>query len=483
MPTIQHGVYIQEEASALVMPIVADSGIPVIVGTAPINQLDDPNSAVNVPILATNAIEAMERLGYNTGFSEFTCCQLMYVTANVYQVSPCIYINVLDPSDHKAPLTAQTVTVSDLQAVVQVRGILRAGLIVVAGDTTLTENTDYTTSFSTEGYLEINLVATGAGASATTLTVSGYKLDTSLVTYEDIIGAYNVNTGAETGLQLVRQVYPKLGMIPGTLIAPGYSHIPAVGVALAAKAAQINGCFKAIAMVDLDTSQAVKYTDVKTVKENSGFTSNFGVCLWPYDKLGDYVFPKSVTWAALMNYVDAQHGNVPSRSPSNKLNQMTGQCLASGAEVLLDQEQANVVNSYGVCTALNINGWRTWGNYMECYPANNDPKDAWIPIRRMFNWQGNTFILTYFSRVDDPMNRRLIDTIIDSENIRCAAYAPDHWAGATIEYLADDNPETDIISGKITFRQHIAPYTPAQAIINILNYDIDTLAGALRGEG
>jgi hypothetical protein len=158
------------------------------------------------------------------------------------------------------------VTVSDLQAVVQVRGILRAGLIVVAGDATLTENTDYTTSFSTEGYLEINLVATGAGASATTLSVSGYKLDTSLVTYEDIIGAYNVNTGAETGPQLVRQVYPKLGMIPGTLIAPGYSHIPAVGVALAAKAAQINGCFKAIAMVDLDTSQAVKYTDVKTVK-------------------------------------------------------------------------------------------------------------------------------------------------------------------------------------------------------------------------
>jgi hypothetical protein len=91
-------------------------------------------------------------------------------------------------------------------------------------------------------------------------------------------------------------------------------------------------------------------------------------------------------------------------------------------------------------------------------------------------------ILTYFSRVDDPMNRRLIDAIIDSENIRCAAYAPDHWAGAWIEYTAHDNPTTDILAGKITFRQHIAPYTPAQAIINILNYDIDTLTAVLRGE-
>ena len=484
MPTIQHGIYIQEEATTLVTPIVADAGIPVIIGLAPVNQLDDPSSAVNVPILANSAIEAMEELGYNTDFSHFTCCQLMYVTANVYQVSPCVYINVLDPARHTTAVTAQTIAVSELQATLDVVGMLPSTVVVKKdAETTLVKNTDYTLAFTTSGALEINLTATGAGAAATSLIVSGTKLDPSKVTYEDIIGAYDVNTGKETGMQVVRQVYPKLGVIPGTLIAPGYSHIPAVGVALAAKAAQINGSFKAIAMVDLDTTLAVKYTDVKNVKENSGFTSNYGVCLWPYDKLGDYVFPKSVTWAALMSYNDANNGNIPSRSPSNKLNQMTGQCLASGAEVVLDQDQANTVNSYGVCTALNINGWRTFGNYMECYPANNDAKDMWIPVRRMFNWQGNTFLLTYFSRVDDPMNRRLIDAIIDSENIRCAAYAPDHWAGATIEYLADDNPTTDILAGKITFRQHIAPYTPAQTIINILNYDIDTLTTVLNGEG
>lgn len=482
MPTIQHGIYIQEEATALVTPIVADAGIPVIVGLAPVNQLDDPASKVNVPILANSAIEAMEELGYNTDFEHFTCCQLMYVTGNVYQVAPCVYINVLDPARHTSAITAQTVAVSELQAEVPIKGILPATVVVKKGETTLVKDTDYTLSFAASGNLYISLVTTGSGADATSLLVTGTKLDPSKVTYEDIIGAYDVNTGKETGMQVIRQVYPKLGVIPGTLIAPGYSHIPAVGVALAAKAAQINGCFKAVAMVDLDTTLAVKYTDTKVVKENSGFTSNYGICLWPYDKLGDYVFPKSVIWAALMSYADANNGNIPSRSPSNKLNQMTGQCLASGAEVVLDQEQANILNSYGICTAININGWRTWGNYMECYPANNDAKDMWIPVRRMFNWQANTFILTYFSRVDDPMNRRLIDAIIDSENIRCAAYAPDHWAGAWIEYTAHDNPTTDILAGKITFRQHIAPYTPAQAIINILNYDIDTLTAVLRGE-
>lgn len=81
------------------------------------------------------------------------------------------------------------------------------------------------------------------------------------------------------------------------------------------------------------------------------------------------------------------------------------------------------------------------------------------------------------------MNPRLVESIVDSENIRCAAFAPDKWAGASIEYLPEDNPTTDILAGKMTFRQHIAPYTPAQEITNILNYDTEMLASALTGGG
>ena len=101
----------------------------------------------------------------------------------------------------------------------------------------------------------------------------------------------------------------------------------------------------------------------------------------------------------------------------------------------------------------------------------------------MFNWHGNNFIQTYFEKVDDPMNHVLIESIIDSENIRCAAYAPDKWAGAEMQYLASDNPITDTLAGKITFRQRIAPYTPTQEIDNILSYDTDMLKNALSGGG
>lgn len=122
-----------------------------------------------------------------------------------------------------------------------------------------------------------------------------------------------------------------------------------------------------------------------------------------------------------------------------------------------------------------------WGNYTGAYPASSDAKDIWFAVRRMFSWQGNNFIQTYFDEVDDPMNNVLVQSVVDSENIRCSAYAPKYWAGASIEYKSDDNPKTAILAGTMKFRQHIAPYTPAQEIVDIIDYDTDTLAAAVGG--
>ena len=486
----KHGIYIYEEGTALTVPITGSSGVQVVIGTAPVNLVDNPSEVVNTPVLANSAAEAMEKLGFSDDFANYTLCKTMYATSNIYNVGPVVYINVLDPSTHKTALSEATVTVADKQATVKTKGILKAGLVVKvpgsggADPTTLTIDTDYTLSFDNDGYLVVTLVTGGAGASATSLLVSGYKLNPSAITASDIIGSYNASTGEETGMEVIRQVYPKLGIVPGLLLAPGWSHISTVGIALSAKAANINGCFKAMALLDLDTgvsAGARKYTDCKTVKENSGFGSEFSYVLWPCFKVGDYIFEASVIVGALVAYTDARNDDVPSISPSNEVLGITGTCLADGTDIYLDQDQGSTVNSFGVTTAINMNGWKLWGNYTAAYPSSGDAKDIWFPVRRMFNWQGNNFIQTYFSKVDDPMNSRLVESVVDSENIRCAAYAPDKWAGAKIEYLASDNPTTDILAGKMTFRQHIAPYTPAQEIDNILDYDLSMLTAALTG--
>ncbi|KAI4444648.1 phage tail sheath family protein [Schaedlerella arabinosiphila] len=478
----KHGVFILEEATALTVPISGASAVQVVIGTAPVNMADNPSEMVNVPVFAEKPVDAMAALGFCKDF-RFTLCQTMYATSNIYQVSPVVYINVLDPAKHKKDLEETKADVSTLRAVVEVPGILREGLVVKAEEEALVLNTDYTVEYEADGSLVVNLIAGGAGENAAEISVSGQVLDPEAVTKDDIIGAYDPTTGKETGMEVIRQVYPKFGVVPSLGLAPGYSQIPEVGIALSAKMANINGVFKGIALLDLDTEKARKYTDCKEVKESSGFTSEFCCTLWPCFRVGELIFAASAIVGALVSYADASNDDVPYISPSNKILGVTGTCLLDGTEVVLDQDQGSTLNTYGVTTAFNSNGWRLWGNYTGAFPSSGDAKDIWFSTRRMFNWQGNTFIQTYFSKVDDPMNPRLVESIVDSENIRCAAFAPDKWAGASIEYLPEDNPTTDILAGKMTFRQHIAPYTPAQEITNILNYDTEMLASALTGGG
>lgn len=479
---VKHGIYVYENDTALSAPITADSGVQCVIGAAPVWMLDDPAAVTNKPILCASATEAMEKLGYCTAFADYDLCQTMYITSNLYQVQPVVYINVLDVSTMKK--TAETVTLSapvESRVTIDKVGAIKSLVSVAQGNTTLVKDTDYTIEYDTNGKLVINFVPGSAFDSTEAATVSVTCADPSAVTAAVVVGSYNPSTGKATGAELIQYVYPKLGVIPSIILSPGHGHEPAVGIALAAKAANINGVFKGIAVVDIDTSQATAYSHVKTVKDASGYTSPFCYPIWLCFKVGEYIFSGSAIAAALMAYTDAQNGDVPARTPSNKLLGVTGTCLADGTEVILTQDQGTIVNNGGVATAINLNGWRLWGSYTGAYPTTTDVKDMWVPVRRMFNWQANTFILTYFDRVDDPLNNVLVESIVDSENIRCAAYAPDRWAGAEIQYLVSDNPTTDLLAGKIVFRQKIAPYTPAQEIDNILSYDTSLLANTVAG--
>lgn len=484
---VKHGVFVYEDSTAVSAPITAENSAQVVIGTAPVYMLDDPEAVTNKPILCQSATEAMEKLGYCTDFATYTLCQSMYVTSKLFRIAPVIYINVLDVSTMKE--TAETVSLTaPISQIVTVdkKDVIKNLVTVKQGtggsEVTLTKGTDYTISYTEDGNLILNFIPGSAFDNTKDATVSVTRAKPSMVTASSIVGTYNPSTGVATGAELIRHVYPHLGIVPSILIAPGFSQIPDVGVALAAKAANISGVFKGMAVVDVDTAQAATYTATRTVKEASGFTSPYCYPVWPCFKVGGYIVAASAVAAALMAYTDAQNDGVPARTPSNKLIGeigVIGTCLADGTEVILDQDQGTIVNGYGIATAINMNGWRLWGSYTGAYPGTNDPKDMWMPVRRMFNWHGNNFILTYFSKVDDPMNRVLIDSVVDSENIRTAAYAPDKWAGATIEFREEDNPITDVLAGKITFRQKIAPYTPAQEIDNILSYDTELLSSTL----
>ena len=174
--SIRHGVYIQEEATAVQVPKTGNSSVQVVVGTAPVNMAENPSEAVNVPILANSGTEAMAALGYSVDFKNFTLCQTMFATSNLFQVSPVVYINVLDPAKHNKELAEAEYQVNQKQAVIEKEGIILEGLTVKnsTGDTELKAGEDYSAAFdSTTGFLTITMLAGGKGAAATAIKVSG----------------------------------------------------------------------------------------------------------------------------------------------------------------------------------------------------------------------------------------------------------------------------------------------------------------------
>lgn len=470
-----HGVRIQENPTSVPTPVKNEAGVPVIFGTAPVNLVADPAGAVNKLFLCNSFAEAKAAVGYSDDYENYTLCQTMDAFFKAFGVAPVVICNVLDPATHKSTYS-ETLNIVDGQAVSTKKGILLDGLKV--GDMTL--GTDYTVAFNDDGYLVITVLKSPAGS---TVAVSGNAIDASKVTESSIVGSYDSGTGVETGIELIRKVYPTFGLTPSLLLAPGWSHKPTVGLALAEKCTDINGMFKCECVVDIDASRAAKYTDVEQIKQESGFASPHTICVWPKVKYAGKEMYFSAIYAAMACYTDYNNDNVPNLSPSNRAIRISATVVEDGTEVSLDINQANELNAVGVVTALNLNGFKAWGNNTAAYPDTTDPKDRWICCRRFFSWWGNSFITTYLTKVDDPANYRLIESIVDSENVRGnSLVSQGKCAGIKMVYSKEDNPIANVLDGKIVFKQYLAPYTPAEDILNVLEFDPSMIEAALGGE-
>ena len=476
-----HGVRIQENPTSVPTPAANESGVPVIFGTAPVNLAADPANATNQLFLCKTFAEAKAAVGYSDDYEKFTLCQAMDAFFKMYGVGPIVICNVLDPETHSKAYT-ETVSVVNGQAVSKEQGVLLEGLTVTKdGSTELVKDTEYTVEFNDEGYLVITVIKEGVAS----LTLGGKQLDASKVAATDIIGAYDAETGKETGTELIRMVYPKFGIAPGLLLAPGWSHIPSVGLALAEKCKDISGMFKCECVLDIDCSEtgAKKHTDVADVKNESGYISEHAIVVWPMVKYDGKVMAYSAAYAAMVAHTDFNNDSVPSLSPSNHELRVNATVLKDGTEVHLDVTQANELNAEGIVTALNMGTFKAWGNNTAAYPNVTDTKDRWICCRRFFSWWGNSFIMNYLEKVDNPANYRLIESIVDSENVRGnSLVSQGKCAGIKMVYDRGDNPLDNVLEGKIVFRQYLAPYTPAEDILNILEFDPTMIETALGGE-
>ena len=210
----RHGIYVSEQETSMIAPLNGTAGLQVVIGTAPVHLLADPAAAINKPLLVYSKAEAIAAVGYSDDFASFTLCEAISASFAVVNVAPLVLINVLDPAKHSAEMEEKTVQINSGMAVVEETGVLLSTLVVKNGEETLTAEEDYTAVYNADGTVSIVLIEGGKANGATNLTVSGKKVDASKVTAADIVGGVDAATGAESGLEVVRQVYPKLGMTP-----------------------------------------------------------------------------------------------------------------------------------------------------------------------------------------------------------------------------------------------------------------------------
>ncbi|RKJ18424.1 phage tail sheath family protein [bacterium D16-50] len=486
-----HGISTTRKSTGLTSPIASAANVTVVIGTAPVNMAADPYRAANVPFAAYNKADAITKMGWSQDFKRFTIMQSVYAAFNVFAVAPLVMINVLDPNNenHIKAVTAAAFDVENKRTVIPVEGILLDKVSVISDgedEAELKEGDDYVTSFADDGTVIIGYTDSGAEKAGSSVKVAYTKLNPEGVTYSDVIGGYDFSQRIKKGMEVISNVYPKLKLVPGTLIAPGFSHIPAVNTALTAKAQLVYSMFSCKVISDIDSgadSGAVSADDVAGWKDANGYSDRRTFAVWPKVSVDGYQYYFSAQLAALLQRIAADRGGVPSESCDNKPLKISGLVLEDGTEVSYDMDEVNdYLNANGVISAVNIDGFLAWGNNTSAYPASADVTDRWVTSVMMFDYMENNFKRNFFSKVSSKASYREIESVVLTENLSINGLkGSDDIAGGEITFDRGENPLEQIMAGKIKFHERIATYPPMEDIENEFEFDPTILQAALEG--
>ena len=485
--TNQRGVIPIDVPTSLRPAVYAASASIVAVGTAPVGSLPGFQwvqggfaSVVNRPILTEMASDFTEQLGESSNWKSYTLCEIydaVYIEGNV---SPYIPINVFDPWVHSTKVTSSTVTVDTAHLTVSIAAevILPSLVVTGTGGVVYHDGVDFAFSYDDDTLQSatLNIYPTSPMAAETTVTLSYSVPDLSMITSADIIGGVDTQ-GNYSGLEVLEKVYSVTGIVPATVLTPGWGDQDDVIAAGNSRVQSINnGRFRAIFLPDVDTTAVRKYEDLWTHKNASNMVSAFETAGWPMLKLSNKLYHFSTILAYDMAWTDSNYGNIPYVSPSNKSVNIDGTVLADGTVVDIDLAQADAIENWGLMTAVNDDGWKLLGDYTCAYPDDTDVHDFWINERRMFNWLGNSLGLTLKQFIDLPGNVRTLasigETIQQFGNHLVAVGASNTFR---VRFLASENLAEQVMAGIYTYHILWTPPTPIRTLDLLLEYSVDDL--------
>lgn len=479
-----HGIETKRDSDISVDAVEA-ARVMVVVGTAPINLLDNPAGAVNKPMLVKSRGEVKAQLGTCTDYENYTLMQATLAALQKVGVAPIVMINVLDPSNsnHITAVGGEEYELTKGTATIEVAGILLDTLVVSNEKGTQgAEDVDYVAAFDSNGYVKVSVTSDGAFVSETKLTIAYTKLNPEGVTASDIIGGVTEN-GIRTGIELADEVYSRFQYIPDIICAPKYSKDATVAAALEAKAELVGELTSAIAVVDMESETTTKLEDIKEAKNKLGCFTRWTVLCWPKVLVGGVEIYASAVVAAMLQKVNAQNGNVPT-SPDNKTVPIDGVVLEGGQELHLTKKQVNnYLNAAGILSFAYLGGWKCWGNNTSAYPDSTEPNNRFIKCVMISNYLENRFKTEYLSAVGSDGKYKTIESIVSNFNADLNALTPDYLAGAEVVFDKDENPIAQILEGRFYFHTRYADWTPMEYIENDFTWDSQILENAFTTGG
>lgn len=440
--------------------VIAESGdattATVAIGTLPVNLVADGASMVGKPLRMDDA-SAKSAYGYSSDWGKYTLCEVQqaYFGGEQGNVGGLYCVNVLDPAKHKATqggsetvaFSKGTGYISDPDAIVST--------VKVEGATAVTASFDAARE---------RIAITATGLSADTANVTWDKVDPSKVKAADIAAA----------VEVVDDLYPLLNVVPNIVIAPGWSHEPAVYDAIESKVRAIDGRFIGFALADIPGTQTTVEKALEWKLAN-GYDSKFAKACWPCAKDADgNVYRASTLFAREMSKKDALNGGVPYATASNTALTLESVCLEDGSAVRLYQEHGNQLNEYGVSTLIAWGGTvRLWGGHTAGYAFGKDGLElssVFDTNVRMLAYIVNSFILEHGDEIDQPMTTALKDSVLFAEQSKLdGLVAMGALTGSPkAAFLPSSNSSGDIIEGCFTWDLSATPtpqFKSAKAVV------------------
>lgn len=273
----------------------------------------------------------------------------------------------------------------------------------------------------------------------------------------EIIGGVDEETGQYLGIQAFLAAESEVHVTPRILIAPEYSHNPAITNELLSVAERL----RAVVIADgpnMSDTEAIDYREM--FGSPRLYLVDPWVRTWDVNADAEVVRPASSRVAGLIAKSDAERGFW--WSPSNReIRGVLGTARSVDFALGDVNARANYLNEHEVTTIIQKTGFRLWGNRT----CSADPKWAFLSVRRTADMINESLLRAHMWAVDRNITKTYLEDVLEGVN----AYLRHlRTVGAIINGRAwadpDLNTPDQISQGKVYIDFDFTPPYPAEHI-------------------